>query len=645
MGRSRCVDENTVAELFEGRRRLADDPELEMHIAECADCRALLANVSIAPPEDLGHAPTVAAGEAASGAGFGPDALVTVAEGRYELVREVARGGMGRILEAWDVRHGRKVAIKMLLRAGVEATWRFVREARITARLQHPAIVPLYEAGRWTTGEPFFAMKLVAGRPLSHVIEEQTTLREKLALLPNLIAMTEALAYAHDQRVVHRDLKPSNVLIGAFGETVVIDWGLAKEHGEAADAEGASGSSSDEPWHTKQGRAMGTVGYMPPEQARGATVDERADVYALGAVLYNVFAGRSPHSSGSFEESLGLLLAGPPEPLAKLAPELAPDLVTVVEKAMARDPADRYATAREMAADLERFSAGRLVTAHSYSLAALVGRFVRRHRAVVSMATALVLAVGVTAGVSVRRIVMERDRADAHKLEADRQRGVAVTQRDAAEKLVAFLIGELRDRLDALGKLELLAGVGKEVEGYYRTVAPAQDDVDVVALDRRAEALDLLASVEERRRNFEPAETLARAGADMAESAHQRDPRNVEAALLLARARCTLAGILTGADRADDATAEGARAEALGSELTTLAPTDARAWIVAAHAHALVGIERAMHGDLHSARDRASEARLLLSNVGDPRKLDPAWQDQLAATYAGLGSVATATSD
>src|SRR6185503_11843163 len=129
------------------------------------------------------------------------------------IERELARGGMGRILVAEDRRLARPVALKELLVANSALADRFSREVRITARLQHPGIVPVYEAGHWPGGEPFYAMKLVSGRSLEKVVEERTTLDERLRLVPNLVQLAEAMAYAHDQRIIHRDLKPANVLV------------------------------------------------------------------------------------------------------------------------------------------------------------------------------------------------------------------------------------------------------------------------------------------------------------------------------------------------------------------------------------------------------------------------------------------------
>jgi serine/threonine protein kinase len=153
--------------------------------------------------------------------------LEPVSAGHYDLGAEFARGGMGRIVDAQDRRLGRPVAIKELIGDDPSLRRRFEREALITARLQHPAIVSVYEAGVWPDGAPFYAMRRVDGHSLKETIAGCRSLRDRLAILPSVIAAVEAVAYAHSQGVIHRDLKPSNVLVGPFGETVVIDWGLA----------------------------------------------------------------------------------------------------------------------------------------------------------------------------------------------------------------------------------------------------------------------------------------------------------------------------------------------------------------------------------------------------------------------------------
>ncbi len=323
-------------------------------------------------------------------------ALPIVAPGRYRMEEEVGRGGIGRVVSAHDTTLERTVAIKELAEDSGEARRRFEREILITARLQHPSIVPIYDAGRWPDQAAFYAMKLVTGRPLSDAIDAATTLDARLGLLPNVLAVADAVAYAHGERVVHRDLKPHNVLVGDHGETVVIDWGIAKELGPR-DGRDAGGRP-----RTVPGVILGTPAYMAPEQASGEAVDERADVYALGAMLYQVVSGVSPHVGRTLPELLARIGGGQIPSLAEREPRAPAELGAIVAKAMARVPDDRYPTARELADDLRRYTTDQLVGAHRYTPLERVHRFVRRKAAVVIVAM-LLAASGVWSGWSLQR--------------------------------------------------------------------------------------------------------------------------------------------------------------------------------------------------------------------------------------------------
>ena len=331
----------------------------------------------------------------------------------YDVHGEIARGGMGRILRATDRRLGREVAIKKLLVSTNAHARLFEREIRISARLQHPAIVNIYEAGRLPSGELFYAMKLVTGRSLSRAIDDTETLGERVALLPAVTAVCDALAYAHRQRIIHRDLKPSNVLVGDFGETVVIDWGLAKDLDSPDDNQAIADSKPVAAEHTVSGHAVGTPAYMPPEQARGDDVDERSDVYALGAMIYHVLSARAPYRGDHAKDIVAQVRAGPPPPLESIEASLPNDLYTLVARAMSRDPAERYASAVELVDDLRRFQTGKLISAHRYSRRELFGRWVARHRAVVSVVAAAVVVLAVLLVVGISRIVRERDVASS----------------------------------------------------------------------------------------------------------------------------------------------------------------------------------------------------------------------------------------
>jgi len=403
---------------------------------------------------------------------------------RYEPGPVLARGAQGRVRRGADAWLGREVAIKEPVSPAAHS--RLLSEALITARLQHPAIVPIYDAGKDDDGVPFCAMKLVDGRSLHDVIGETRTLDERLRLVPRVLTVAEAIAYAHSRGVIHRDLKPANVLVGPYGETVVIDWGLAKQLGGADDDRGAEaadpgGGAAPPADATEVGTVLGTPAYMAPEQARGEPVDARADVYALGAMLYHLLAGAPPYSGVPGSGAVtGRVLDGPPPPLRALARGLPRDLATIVDKAMAREPAERYASAADLAADLGRFTSGQLVAAHQYGAVARLVRFVRRHRAAVSIGTLAAAALAATILVSVDRVVAERDVA-----EDERRRAVA--QRRAAEELVDYMLGEQTQQLTALGKLDLMEGVAQRVTSYFDNLQNTGIDRD--GRRRRARAL------------------------------------------------------------------------------------------------------------------------------------------------------------
>ena len=390
-----------LAARAEGSLGSAAVDRLEAHLAGCAACRAVAD--TMAPVTDL-------RGDHAS--------LPVASPGAYALGPEVARGGMGRILAARDLRIGRPVAIKELFKRSTSLAARFEREARITARLQHPGIVPIYEIGTWPDGTPFYAMRMVTGRTLREAIAACGTLDERLALLPAVITACDAVAFAHARGIIHRDLTPSNILVGEHGETVVIDWGLAKDlaggdDGGGDDDAGPYRSEAADAELTAAGAVLGTPAYMPPEQSTGPATAPSADVHALGAILYHLLAGAKPYS-GTAEEILEQVRRGPPPPLAGVAPGAPRDLVSIVDRAMARVAADRYADAGELVAELRRFEAGRLVGAHVYSRRERVTRFARRHPA----ALAALIAIAIAGGLGVAGVLRERDRVEARSAEA-----------------------------------------------------------------------------------------------------------------------------------------------------------------------------------------------------------------------------------
>jgi WD40 repeat protein/tRNA A-37 threonylcarbamoyl transferase component Bud32 len=320
---------------------------------------------------------------------------------RYHILGEHGRGGIGRVSRARDRELGRDVAIKELISRGQRSEARFLREALITARLEHPGIVPVHEAGRWPDGTPFYAMKLVSGRPLRDLIAERTTVEHRLSLLHHVIAVAEAIAYAHGRNIIHRDLKPANIIVGDFGETIVIDWGLAKDL--SADDEPTLDGDPLRRIHdrdlTSAGAVLGTPTYMAPEQERGDHVDQRADVFAIGAMLWELCSlQRVPPPNLRLRHRL-LRRAG-----------IDKDLAVIIDQALHPDPARRYANASALAADLKAFKTGARISARRYSLWAMLVHWTRHHRAL-TLTVAAAITMALFGGVLyVHDISTERDR-------------------------------------------------------------------------------------------------------------------------------------------------------------------------------------------------------------------------------------------
>jgi WD40 repeat protein len=322
---------------------------------------------------------------------------------RYLILGEHGRGGLGRVSRAHDQELGRDVAIKELISRGHVSEIRFLREALITARLEHPGIVAVHEAGRWPDGTPFYAMKLVSGRSLRELVAERPTAGERLGLLHHVIAVADAIAYAHGRHIVHRDLKPANVVVGDFGETVVIDWGLAKDLTAIDELETPAGPVQihRDSELTVEGSVLGTPAYMAPEQERGEQVDQRADVFAIGAMLWELCALRRVPPAEVHQRRRILRRAG-----------IDRDLATIIDKALDPDPARRYPDAGALATDLKAFKSGARIAARHYTLLAMLAHWIRRRRALaLSVTAALVLAAAGTV-LFVGNIAAERDRAD-----------------------------------------------------------------------------------------------------------------------------------------------------------------------------------------------------------------------------------------
>jgi tetratricopeptide (TPR) repeat protein/tRNA A-37 threonylcarbamoyl transferase component Bud32 len=370
--------------------------------------------------------------------------------GRFRILHHHARGGLGDVFVAEDTELHRQVALKEIQQERADdpaSRVRFVLEAEITGRLEHPGIVPVYGLGAYPGGRPYYAMRLIRGESLQAAVERfhaagqpgrdrgERALQYR-QLLRRFIDVCNAVAYAHSRGVIHRDLKPANVMLGKYGETLVVDWGLAKAgagpQGGETPADAAESvlrpSSGSDRFVTRSGTPQGTPTYMSPEQADGrlTEVGPASDIYGLGATLYSVLTGRKPFDGPDVESVLALVRLGQLVPPRQVKPDTPPALDAVCRKAMALRPTDRYASALALAAEVEHWLADEPVAAYPEPWRARLARWGRRHRTAVAAAAALLVAAVV--GLSASTVLVWREQQNTAEQKRAAERNLALAE-------------------------------------------------------------------------------------------------------------------------------------------------------------------------------------------------------------------------
>ncbi len=433
----------------------------------------MVQNVSTGPAVDYEQAETIdqlLRGREATEIISPPTRAPTDQLGRYPVTGQLGVGGMGQILQVRDENLGREMAAKVIKgRDDPQVLDKFIREARVTGQLEHPNIVPTYELGLTPDKRVYFTMKRVQGQDLAALLAaeretegamlqgEQGARRTSRRLVADLalfrrrslarmlqifLKVCDAMSFAHDKGVIHRDLKPANIMVGQFGEVQVMDWGLARQVGQPDPV--AAGCTLDlgggpvaeltqrrggdnEPLRTLDGTVVGTPHFMPPEQARGEVgrVDRRADVYALGAILYQMLTLQLPFEGDSAWEVLRQVIEGKLIPPSERAPEreVPFELEAVVRKAMSPRARDRYDTVERLQREIESYLEGRLLQAADYSTWQVLKKWAARHKAAVVAAAGIFLTViAAFAGISWqwRKAVRAKEAETAEKRKVER---------------------------------------------------------------------------------------------------------------------------------------------------------------------------------------------------------------------------------
>ena len=333
---------------------------------------------------------------------------------KYLLKDELGRGASGRVILAKDKHIGREIAVKELLKDRrpeflrqkkpgyyINIMKRFLREARITGQLEHPSIIPVHEIGAKDDGTLYYTMRRIQGKTLHQEIKAADTTEKKLKLLSHFIDVCNAVAYAHSMGVIHRDIKPDNIMVGPFGETFLVDWGIAKAPNlpEIKDPDSIEMNNSIDSGvkidATLVGSVIGTPSYMPPEQAEGKIdeVDERSDIYSLGAVLYRMLTGTRPFASNNVYKTINETINGKLKHVLELNPEVPPEIAAVAMKALSKKKEDRYSSASEITDEINSWMSGGKVSVYNYTSIELLKKFYKKNKMLSIALIALTLVV------------------------------------------------------------------------------------------------------------------------------------------------------------------------------------------------------------------------------------------------------------
>jgi serine/threonine-protein kinase len=578
--------------------------------------------------------------------------------GRYRAVRPHAHGGLGEVLIAEDEELSRPVALKRIREDYAfdpVCRRRFLREAEVTARLQHPGVVPVYGLTFDERGRPCYAMRFIEGESLDDAVKRFHTPAPSAGspgeravafrqLLRRFVDVCNAVAYAHSRGIVHRDLKPANVMLGRFGETLVVDWGLAKPVGRP-DAGRADGPESLIPVsdsgavETEVGQAVGTPAYMSPEQAEGAW-DElglAADVFSLGATFYAILTGQAPYSGrpiAARDDARRCEFVLP----RRVKPGVPPALEAICLKAMARAPQDRYPTALELAAEVERWLADEPVRAYPEPWPDRARRWVRRHRPLVAGAAAA-LAVGVVGlAAAAALLAAANGRERLARAETELQRDIAHEQKRRTRQALDDMTSQVTTDWLATQKTLLPQQTAflQNALKYYREFAK-EASTDQAGRELVANAHYRVGLMLQKLGDRAGAEAACRKSLELCERlAAEAPPAEPKFRRALATSHNNLGNLLTDPGRRAEAEAAYRRALELREQLVNDFPAEPAYRHDLARSFSNLGVQLQEQAQYDEAGAAYRQAIRLLEPLAQTLRADPAYRGDLASSLSNL---------
>ncbi|MFI5461377.1 MAG: protein kinase [Isosphaerales bacterium] len=669
--------------------------QVEQHLEHCPACTTALDTLDVAGDELVAMLQSPA--EEKSVPDFADPRLIDATaapvavkpslapDARFEVLRTHAQGGLGRVSEAHDRELNREVALKQIrpeLADDPGSRNRFLLEAEITARLEHPGIIPVHGRGADERGRPYYAMRFVRGKTLQQAIDDFYRIDQRTAksrhdrllrlrqLLSRFIDVCNTVAYAHSRGVIHRDLKPKNILLGPYGETLIADWGLAKPTDRAPPGQPLDGTIEKQltfdSSSTTDGTALGTPEYMSPEQAGGRDdVGPASDVYSLGATLYVLLGGQSPfHGCSSRTEVIRRVEEGAFPPASQVNPTVSPALAAVCLKAMALRPEERYPSAKALAEDVESWLAGEPVSAWKEPSLDRARRWLARRRTIVlGLRIASVVAIFSVAAftgllvwsnrelstkntqledANARRAALIRDLQSAnHEVEQARDR--AERDFDVALRAIEHFHRAVSLNLDVQNRPDLKPLRTELLQApleFYRVLKQNLQEHAESRPEASARFADAVAGLAQITGEIDSEPNAIRAYLDAIDVLNKLDrdhPKDAKYSFVLAQVLLSLGRLQLETNRVEDALVSNERARALYQRLAALHPTDPRYRFGLARVDNQLGLTKRTAHRPGEALASYQRALVLLEGLLRDYPTEDSYQSELAHVLRNLG--------